>query len=235
MKLHIALLSLLAFCLTLAAVPAAAQDIYDNGPINGSTGAWDIVNGFVVSDSFTLSGSADATGFMLGVWNECEGCGQMTSLEWSMTSGPDGGTVYASGTATTSGGSGGLLASQFLYTNQFGYGIDDVTVSGLNVNFGAGGTYWLNLQNAQGGDGYFFWDENSGVGCGGDDGKGSGCPSLAQDSGAGSIPSESFTVLGTQSSTTSTSTTTSVPEPSSIRLFGSGILGLASLVRRKLF
>jgi hypothetical protein len=129
MELRFASLSLLALCLTLAAVPGTAQDIYNNGSINGSSNAWDIVNGFIVSDSFTLSGSSDATGFMLGVWNECEGCGQMTSLEWSMTSGPDGGTLYASGTATTSGGSGCLLASQFLYTNQFGYGIDEVSVS----------------------------------------------------------------------------------------------------------
>jgi hypothetical protein len=43
--------------------------------------------------------------------------------------------------------------------------------------------------------------------------------------------------LGTQSSTTSTSTTTTgtVPEPSSVMLFGSGILGLAGMLRRKLF
>ncbi|MGA2372799.1 MAG: PEP-CTERM sorting domain-containing protein [Candidatus Korobacteraceae bacterium] len=237
MKLRLASLSLLALCLMLTAIPGIAQTLYSNGPINGSTNAWDIVNGFIVSDSFTLSGSSDATGFMLGVWNECEGCGQMTSLEWSMTSGPDGGTVYASGTATTSGGSGGLLASQFLYTNQFGYGIDEVTVLGLNVNFGTGGTYWLNLQNAQGGDGYFFWDQNSGVGCGGDNGMGGGCPSLAQDSGVGTIPSESFTILGTSSSTTSTSTTTTgtVPEPSSLVLFASGFFGLTAVLRRKLF
>lgn len=107
----------------------------------------------------------------------------------------------------------------------------------LNVNFGAGGTYWLNLQNAQGGDGYFCWDQNSGVGCGGNNGMGGGCPSLAQDSGVGTIPSKSFTILGTESSTTSTSTMTTgtVPEPSSITLFGSGILGLAGVLRRKLF
>jgi hypothetical protein len=53
----------------------------------------------------------------------------------------------------------------------------------------------------------------------------------------GTIPSESFTVLGYENTTTSTSTTTTgtTPEPSSIMLFGSGILGLAGMLRRKLF
>jgi hypothetical protein len=52
----------------------------------------------------------------------------------------------------------------------------------------------------------------------------------------GTIPSESFTVLGTQSTTTTSTTTTgTTPEPSSILLLGSGILGLAGVLRRKLF
>ena len=213
----------------LAAGPAFAGTLYDNGPINGQTGAWDIVFGFVVSDTFALAGSSSVNGFMIGVWNECEGCGEMTSLQWSMTSAPNGGTVYGSGTATTGGGSGGLLTSQLLYTNQFGYGIDEVTVSGLSVNFGLGGTYWLNLQNAQGGDGYFFWDENSGAGCGGDNGMGGGCPSQAQDNnGIGTIPSESFTVLAALPDR-------AFPEPSSILLLGSGALGVLGVLRRKRF
>jgi len=49
MKLRVASLSLLALCLMLAAVAAAAQDIYNNGPINGNTDAWTINFGFIVS------------------------------------------------------------------------------------------------------------------------------------------------------------------------------------------
>ena len=39
MKLLVALLSLLALCLMLAAVPAAAHVVYNNGPIYGNTDA----------------------------------------------------------------------------------------------------------------------------------------------------------------------------------------------------
>ena len=35
--------------------PLDPSDIYDNGPINGNTDAWDINFGFIVSDSFTIA------------------------------------------------------------------------------------------------------------------------------------------------------------------------------------
>jgi hypothetical protein len=65
-----------------------------------------------------------------------------------------------------------------------------------------------------------YWDENSGAGC-----KSIGCPSQASESAVGTIASEAFTIIGTAAT----------PEPSSILLFGSGILGLAGVLRRKLF
>ena len=34
-------------CLALAAVPASAQDLYDNGPINGTIDAWTINFGYL--------------------------------------------------------------------------------------------------------------------------------------------------------------------------------------------
>jgi len=218
MKTSIALTIL---CLVLAVVPASAQNwTYDNGPISGRQGAFEIVNGFFVSDTFNLSSGQTVNSFSFGAWNE--GSDPMISLQWSLTSAENGGTVYGSGTALSGGGSGGTLVSQFLSENSFGYDIDLITVTGLNVNFATGGTYWLSLQNAQSklAD-YFFWDENNGIGCGG-----GGCPSSASDSGIGTIPSESFTIGGTGAGTT--------PEPGSIMLFGSGILGLAGVVRRKL-
>lgn len=211
-------------CLSLAAVPCGAQNwSYDNGPINGSVDAWDIVESYIVSDTFPVLSGQTVNGFSVGVWNE--GSDPMTSLDWSLTSGENGGTILGAGTATSGGGAGGILMSQYVSTNQYGYDIDKITVTGLNVNFASAGTYWLNLQNAQSKlDDYFFWDENSGKGCGGN-----GCPSSASESAVGTIPSESFTISG------GGGTSGSTPEPSSFLLLGSGILGLAGVLRRKLF
>ena len=127
----------------------------------------------------------------------------------------NGGTTLGSGTA-----SGANLTDQFISTNQFGYDIDKITASGLNVGLNAG-TNWLNLQNAvvPSGD-PVYWDENGGVGC-----QSPGYPSQAYEISVGTIPSEAFTIYGSISST---------PEPSSIMLFGSGILGLAGVLRRRL-
>jgi hypothetical protein len=51
------------------------------------------------------------------------------------------------------------------------------------------------------------------------------------DTDEGSIPSESFSILGT----TSSSSTGTVPEPGSLVLFASGFVGLTAVLRRKLF
>ena len=211
MKLRIALLTIL--CLGLAAVPAWAD--WDNGPINGTTDAWTINFGYIVSDSYISDGSS-VTGFMFGVW-EFPG-DTLSSVDWSITSQENGGQTFGSGTA-----SGANLTDKFISTNQYGYDIDLITVKGLNVAEVKGATYWLNLQNAAVPSGDpVFWDENSGVGCGG-----TGCPAKASESAVGTIASEAFTI--------NSSGTGTVPEPSSIMLFGSGILGLAGVLRRKLF
>ena len=204
------IVSLTILCLALAAIPALAQ--YDNGPINGTTDAWTINFGYIVSDNFTAS-AGSVTGFSFGVW-EFSG-DKLSSVDWSVTSTENGGTVYGSGTA-----SGAQIKDTFISSNQYGYDIDRIDVTGINTQTLVGGvTYWLNLQNAAVPSGDpVFWDENSGVGCGGQH-----CPSLASESAVGTIPSEAFTIGG------------STPEPSSIMLFGSGILGLAGVLRRKLF
>jgi len=212
--------SRIALVILMLAACASAQVLYDNGPINGNAALWSIAFGYVVSDTLDLSGGSTVTGFSFGVWNE--EFVPMTSVEWSLTSAENGGTVYGSGIAHSSGGSGGTLLSQYLSVNNFGYEIDEITVSGLGVNFSSGGTYWLNLQNAEGSNGdYYFWDENSGVGC-----KSNGCPSLASENTLGTIPSESFTIIGGSGGTT--------PEPGSFLLLASGIFGLACVLRRKL-
>ncbi len=198
--------SLVILCLALAAIPAVAQ--YDNGPINGTTDAWTINFGYVVSDTFTTSGGS-VNNISFGVW-EFPG-DTMTTVDFSITATENGTGV--GGTRNTT--------DKFISTNQYGYNVDVISFNTGGVPLNAG-TYWLNLYNAvvPSGD-PVYWDENSGAGCGG-----SGCPSSASESALGTIPSEAFTIGGTVGST---------PEPSSIMLFGSGLLGLAGLLRRKLF
>ena len=209
MKLRIASLSLLALC--LVALPALADTVYDNGPINGTTDAWTINFGFVVSDSFSISGGgATVNGLAFGAWLFPGDV--LQSAEVSITDAEFGGTTFFDGVVnfTQSGCVG----------NQYGFNVCTETGSFSDVNLAAG-TYWLNLQNASVNTGDpIYWDENSG-------------PSQASENSVGTIPSEAFTLTGGTSTTTTTGGT--VPEPSSIMLFGSGILGLAGVLRRKLF
>jgi len=218
MKTHFAWLIIL--CLVLAA-PALAQWSYENGPINGNVDAWTINFGYTVSDSY-VAGGTSVNGFAFGA-RELPG-DTMTGVDWILSTGPCSnpqggcGTILGSGTA-----SGNNLTDKFLSYNQFGYQIDLITVSNLNVPENSGTEYWLTLANAvlPSGD-PVFWDENSGKGC-----HSNGCPSTAYENTIGTIPSESFTINGTGGGTT--------PEPSSIMLFGSGVVGLLAVLRRKLF
>lgn len=205
--------ALLVLCLALAS-PAISQTVYSNGPINGNTDAWTINFGFVVSDTFNVSNdNTPIRGASFGMW--LFSGDTLTSAELSITSGENSGTSYFDQTANFTQGS--------CTANKYGYEVcqESTSFNGPTLN---AGTYWMNLQNASVPSGDpVYWDENSG-------------PSSASENSVGSIPSEAFTVLGGETTTTSsTTTTTSVPEPSSIMLLGSGILGLASLLRRKLF
>jgi hypothetical protein len=206
---RVVLVAVIGLC--VAAVPAIAQTLYSNGPENGTTDAWTINFGFVVSDTFTLSSASTVTGVKFDAW--LYPGDTLQTAEVAITSSEFGGTTYSDQIVN--------FTQSGCESNQFGFNVCLESSGGLTpVNLG-NGTYWLNLENAVVNDGDpIHWDENSG-------------PSLASESSVGTIPSESFTVLGAATSTTSTTGTT--PEPSSIMLWGSGILGLAGAIRRKLF
>jgi hypothetical protein len=216
----LALLTLITFAI-VAAVPAAAQTVYENGPINGNVDAWTFNFGFTPTDSFTISGgNTTVTGLSFGAWLFAGDT--LTSAEVSITSEPLGGTTYFDGIVN--------FTASGCTINSYGYNVCDETgaFSGPNLT---NGTYWLTLQNGSIPNGDpVYWDENSGIGC-----HSPGCPSQATETGEGSIPSEAFTILGTTSSTTTTTTTGTVPEPGSLFLFASGFVGLTGMLRRKLF
>jgi hypothetical protein len=218
LKTRIAFVPLFLLFLALAVVPTVAQDLYDNGPTNGNTNAWNIGNGFIVSNGFTCcredgpENSYTVTGFSFAAW--LFPGDTLTSAELSITSAENGGTSFFDETVN--------FTQSACVTNQYGYNVctETSSFSGPTLN---GGTYWINLQNGSTPSGDpVYWDENSG-------------PSMASQNTVGTIPSEAFTVIGSvnTTSTTTTTSTGSVPEPSSVMLFGSGLIGLAGWLRRR--
>ena len=207
MTLRIASLLLLTVCcLALVVAPAMADTLYSNGPYNGTVDAWTINFGFSVSDAARVGNELEnATGFSMVDWNVP---GFVTTGAEIQLGASSFGNNYADLTLAPSG-------STDLGSNQFGYELwqYDFTFAPVAV---PQGTIWVTLSNAtDSGGNPVYWDENSG-------------PSTAYENSVGSIASEAFTITGTYNEVETT------PEPSSIMLFGSGILGLAGVLRRKL-
>ncbi len=155
--------------------------IYDNGPINGTTDAWTINFGFVISDTFTTGGGS-VDGMTFGAW--LYPGDTLTSAQLVISSNPNnGGTIYSNQTVT--------FTQEGCTGNQFGFNVCTVSTSFTGPTLNSG-TYWVNLQNASVPTGDpVYWDENSGVGC-----ESNGCPSQAYDNSVGTIPSESFQISG---------------------------------------
>jgi PEP-CTERM motif len=213
MKMRLASLSLLTICCLLLAVAPAVADVplYNNGATNGNITAWSFDFGFTVSDSFTVPTGSDIETMSFVYWDAS------TSDILNQVDVNIGSTSFGSGGPGTVGASG--IVNNFLGFNSFGYALYQADLTFASQAWSGDG--WVTLANActtQSGCTFsgiqVYWDENLG-------------PSTAYENTLGSIGSESFTLNGT----TGTGTT---PEPSSIMLFGSGILGLAGVLRRKL-
>jgi hypothetical protein len=141
---------------------ASAAPLYTNGPNdNGNftvatTGAPGINGGHVTSDTFTLSQSATVTSVDFALMTYASE-GNIPSVDWSITSTADGGTVFGSGT--------GSLTNIFDGHPPTTTGISDYssTFSTGSVALSAG-TYWLTLQNGVSPSGSvdLFWAESDG-------------------------------------------------------------------------
>ena len=159
--------------------------IYDNGPINGQTYAWLFNFEQTVSDTFTTTGGG-VTGITFGAW--MYPADVLESAEISITSQPNGGTVYFDATIYNFSASGCVF-------NSLNYYVCTETSSSFQSPSLPPGTYWVNLKNALVSNGDpVYWDQNSGAGC-----TSPGCPSRAVATVAGGLmetPSESFTLTG---------------------------------------
>jgi hypothetical protein len=212
--MRIASLFLISLCLIFAVVPATAQVLYNNGPINGQTDGWTINLGFGVANSFFLTSASQVTGLTFGAWVTPGDV--LQSAEVSIVSDPTGGgQTYFDGLVN--------FTQSGCFLNSYSYDVCTETGNFGPVNL-IGGTYYLVLQNAVSTEGNpVYWDENSGVGC-----DSPGCPSDAHEYGRyETIPSEAFTVLGNNGDST-------VPEPGSLAMFASGVVLAGSWARRRL-
>jgi hypothetical protein len=165
--------------------PLDGTDIYDNGPPGGQN-AWGIFGGYVTTNSFrVLTDNTSITGLSFNAW--LFPGDTLSSAEVSISSDPFGhGNRFFDQTENFTQG--------YCYYDP---SCETAFFSGPTLN---NGTYWLTLSNAETKNrNPVNWDQNSGDGC-----QSLGCPSLAMSNSdqIGAIPSESFTILGNATTTT---------------------------------
>jgi len=234
----------LSLVVAIAVVPASAGTVYTTGQANGNSSAWQI-NGTVdlgtgaspqypqaqVSDSFTATGEGDLiNGVTFAAW--LAPGDTISNIDWSIGTNPYGtqlGKGMAAVTYVACAGAG-------LCLNGSGFNVDTESFSTTNVYLGPG-TYYLTLSSATvtGGD-PTGWDENDGISQGFTNDLAPTLPdttppypwSIGAYNCGYTLPcsntgGETFSLNGSF-----------LPEPSSFLLLGSGLAGLAGMLKRKL-
>jgi hypothetical protein len=209
-KMRFVSLSLLTICM-LAAVPALADEtLYFNGTVTATGGAHDYntKSPYSISDPFTVPNSSDIETLSIEYWDHSNTV-VLSSLQMAIGSTAFGGSFE---TISPDAGSNTLLNGGVANSHGYYLVVADFTFTSIDWS-GAG---WITLENAICGTGCtVLWDASD--------------PNLdAYNSSTGglakaSIYGETFSLDGEIT-----------PEPSSLLLLGSGLLGLAGVLRRKL-
>ena len=219
MKMRMAVLSLTILCLALSTF-AFAGTVYDDGAINGNVNAFIIDGpggsfGQTISDGFFATGGTSAGPITIDFGEWVAFGSTPSTINWALGS-------LGAFSSDIGSGSGVASFNLLIPDNPFGFAVYDTKINGTALAAMSVGTqYWLTLGGASDSSGGTFdgWDLNGGpASCefavGGVDQGSCGAPPIG----------EAFTITGG----------TVTPEPSSILLLGSGILGLAGVLRRKL-